>query len=56
VVVAASDVALPHCRWWSCAVVVGGRRRPWLLGMVVTWGGGARCCGWGSLLIPVSKI
>ena len=24
----ASDVVLPHCHWWSCAVVVGGRRQP----------------------------
>jgi len=27
VVVAASDMALPCCHWWSCAMVVGGRRR-----------------------------
>jgi len=25
VVVGASDVELPHCHWWVCAVVVGGR-------------------------------
>ena len=24
----ASDVALPRCRWWSCAMFVGSRR--WL--------------------------
>jgi len=24
VVIAASEVALPCCHWWSCAVVVGG--------------------------------
>jgi len=34
-VVVASDVALPHCHWWSCAMFVGSRR--WLLGMVVSW-------------------
>jgi len=25
VVVGVSDVELPHCRWWVCAVVVGSQ-------------------------------